>query len=175
LVSSAQHEQFVNAFVRHQNRVYGYIVMMLPNRHDAEDVFQQTSLVLWQKWDQFDPAQDFVPWACGIAHNEIRNFLRRRGRSRVVFSEKLISELAVVRQETLPSLDERSGLLADCVGKLDFLARELLERCYAGRESIGVIARQFHTTANGIYLRLRKIRRELLECVEQKAHREETP
>jgi RNA polymerase sigma-70 factor, ECF subfamily len=174
-VDSPQHEQFVNAFVRHQNRVYGYIVMMLPNRHDAEDVFQQTSLILWQKWDQFDPAQDFVPWACGVAHNEIRNFLRRRGRDHVVFSEKLIGELAETRRQTEPSLDERSGLLADCVGKLDFLARELLERCYAGRESIGLIAQQFHTTTNGIYLRLRRIRRDLLECVERKMQHKEAP
>jgi RNA polymerase sigma-70 factor, ECF subfamily len=174
-VNSAQHEQFASAFVRYQSRVYGYIAMMLPNRHDAEDVFQQTSLILWQKWEQFDPAQDFVPWACGIAHNEIRNFLRRRSRGRVVFSEKLIQELAEVRRQTEPTLDERSGLLADCIGKLDFLARELLQRCYAGRESIGVIAEQFHTTANGIYLRLRRIRRDLLQCVEQQLDHEETP
>ena len=59
----------IGTFLQHQDRVYGYIVLMLPNRHDAEDVFQQTSLILWQKWDQFDPEQDFLSWACGIARN----------------------------------------------------------------------------------------------------------
>ena len=47
--------QFAQQFVLHQDRIYGYIVTMPPNRQDAEDVFQQTSLILWQAWDEFDP------------------------------------------------------------------------------------------------------------------------
>ena len=54
-MDSVRHDRFARAFLQCQERVYGYIVTMLPNRHDAEDVFQQTSLILWQKWDQFDP------------------------------------------------------------------------------------------------------------------------
>ena len=48
---------------------------LLPNEQDAQDVFQRTSLVLWQKFDQFDSDRDFLPWACGVAHYEVRNFL----------------------------------------------------------------------------------------------------
>ena len=96
-MDTARHEQFARAFVQYQDRVYGYIATMLPNRHDAEDVFQQTSLILWQKWEQFDPERDFLSWACGIARNEVRNFLRRHGRARVVLSERLMDELAEVK------------------------------------------------------------------------------
>lgn len=202
-MDSARHEQFARVFVQHQDRVYGYIVTMLPNRHDAEDVFQQTSLILWQKWEQFDPAKvveragspgvkrdeegveksarpidssaDFLRWAYGIARLEVRNFLRRRGRDRVVLSERLMDELADMRVEAQPLLDERRGLLAECMKKLDFLARELMERAYAGRESIGVLAKQFRSTPNALYLRMRKIRRELMECVNQETGREESP
>ncbi len=170
-MDSLRHEQFARAFVQHQDRVYGYIVTMLPSRHDAEDVFQQTSLILWQKWDQFvvppsggeafvvppsggeDPLKpelqtEFLRWACGIARNEVRNFLRRRRRDRVVLSEKLLDNLAEVRLEAQPLLEERRSLLAGCMKKLDFIARELLDRCYAGRESIKQIALQFRTTPN---------------------------
>jgi RNA polymerase sigma-70 factor (ECF subfamily) len=146
---------------------------MLPNRHDAEDVFQQTSLILWKKWDEFDTAGDFLRWACGIAHNEVRNFLRSRGRDRVVLSERLLSNLADVQLRAQPLLDQRRSLLAECMKKLDFAARELLERCYAGRNSIKVIAQQFRTTPNAVYLRLRRIRRELIECVEKRASKKD--
>ncbi len=173
-MDTVRHEQFARAFVQHQDRVYGHIVTMLPNRHDAEDVFQQTSLVLWQKWEQFDTSRDFLPWACGIAHNEVRNFLRRRGRDRVLLSEKMMNELADVRAEQQPLLDRRRRLLAECMKKLDFLAREMIERSYAGRESFGAIARQFRITPNALYLRLRRIRRELMECIDQGTNREET-
>ena len=119
------------------------------------------------------PCEEFLRWACGIARNEVRNFLRRHGRERVVLSERLMDDLAEVRAEAQPLLAERRGLLAECMKKLDFLARELVERSYAGRESMGTIAQQFRTTPNALYLRLRRIRRELMECIEQGSSRED--
>jgi RNA polymerase sigma-70 factor, ECF subfamily len=160
-----RHQQFAEQFVLHQDRVYGYIVTMLPNRHDAEDVFQQTSLILWQKWDQFDPGRDFVAWACGVAHNEVRNFLRRHGRQRVLFSDKLMSNLADLRLQSQPILQPRRDALVECMKKLDYLCREMLERCYAAGASMGAIAKQFRMTPNALYLRLRRIRRDLMECI----------
>ena len=174
-MDTARHDEFARAFVQYQDRVYGYIVTMLPSRHDAEDVFQQTSLILWQKWEQYDPERSFLAWACGIVRYEVRDFLRRRGRDRIVLSDRLLDELADMRVEEQPLLAERRGLLAECMKKLDFLARELIERAYAGRESIDAIARQFRITPNALYLRLRKIRRELMECVARSADREESP
>jgi len=66
-------------------------------------------------------------------------------------------------------------LLIECIKKLEFLARELLERCYAGSESMKVIARQFHTTPNALYLRLRRIRRDLMDCMEKASRGEDAP
>jgi RNA polymerase sigma-70 factor (ECF subfamily) len=172
-MDSHRQEQFARAFLQYQDRLYGHIVLMLPNRHDAEDVFQQTSLILWKKWEEFDRGGDFLNWACGIAHNEVRNFLRHRGRDRLVLSDKLLDSLADVRLRAQPLLDRRRSLLAECMKRLDFVARELLERCYAGRNSMKAIARQFRTTPNALYLRLRRIRRELMQCVEQQAGKED--
>jgi RNA polymerase sigma-70 factor, ECF subfamily len=179
-MDNVRHQQFAERFVQHQGRLYGYIVTMLPNRHDAEDVFQQTSLILWQKWEQFDQSRDFVGWACGIAHNEVRNFLRRRGHDRVVFSEKVMDELAEMRLQSQPILEPRRDAMLDCVSKLDFLCREMLERCYAAGASMKAVARQFRMTPNALYLRLRRIRRDLLECIhrtmsEDPAAKEDSP
>src|ERR1700722_10832150 len=101
--SSPNHDQFVEGYLRSQDRIYAYVVSLLPNRADAEDVFQQTSLILWKKWQQFDPTRDFVTWACGIAHFEVRNFLRKQqdkpGIARVYLSEDVLEEVSQVRLE----------------------------------------------------------------------------
>ena len=141
--------------------------LVLPSWHDAEDIFQQTSLILWQKWEQFDRSQDFLRWACGIARNEVRNFHRRHAGRRAVFSDELINQLADVRLDAQPALEERRSLLAKCAELLDFTARKLLERCYRDRSSMKAVARQFHLTPNAVYLRLRRIRRELMECIQR--------
>src|SRR3954469_15981596 len=91
-------DQFVQQFVRCQDRVYAYIATLLPNRSDAEEVFQQTSLALWKKWPQYEPGRDFVRWACGMAHLEVSAFLRKHaGRRSTGLSEEVLLEVAQAR------------------------------------------------------------------------------
>jgi len=76
------HEQFVSLLARHHNLIRGFIGTLLPHQTDADDVFQQTCLVLWRKWDTFDETQSFSSWACGIAFYEVKNFQRVQSRDR---------------------------------------------------------------------------------------------
>jgi RNA polymerase sigma-70 factor (ECF subfamily) len=164
--SSAQHDQFVERFVRCQDRIYGYVALQLPNRADAEEVFQQTSLVLWKKWRQFDPGRDFVAWACGIAHHEVRNFLRKhRDKGRVYLGEDVLAEVAQVRLELQDVLEARRRALRHCLDRLGQGQRELLERCYAGQDSIKAIAEELGQRPNALYMSLKRWRRALYECV----------
>src|SRR6266576_3530056 len=129
--------EFVERLVRGQVRVYAYIVTLLPNRDDAEEVFQQTSLALWKKWEQYDPDRDFVRWACGMAHFEVSNFLRKHAdQRRVDLSEDVMLELGQTRLELHDLLEDRRRALVHCLSRLKRDSRELLERCYAGQASI---------------------------------------
>jgi RNA polymerase sigma-70 factor (ECF subfamily) len=164
--SCQQHDQFVERFVRSQDRIYAYVAMLLPNRADAEEVFQQTSLVLWKKWQQFDPGRDFVRWACGIAHHEVRNFLRKHtDKGRVYLSEDVLAEVAQVRLESHDMLEARRHALRHCLDQLNQAKRELLERCYAGKDTIKTIAKDLGQRPNVLYMTLKRLRRALFECI----------
>ena len=168
-MDAVRDDEFVKALVECQGDISGFIatLLMLPSWHDVEDILQQTSLILWQKRAQFDGSRDFLRWACGIARNEVRNFQRRQAARRMVFSEELINSLAVVRLDAQPLLEKRRAMLAACAEKLDSTARKLFECCYSGACTIQSVARQFHLSPNAVYLRLRRIRRELMECIEE--------
>jgi RNA polymerase sigma-70 factor (ECF subfamily) len=162
----SQHDQFVVLFVRSQDRIYAYVATLLPNRADAEEVFQQTSLILWKKWREFDPQRDFVRWACGIAYLEVRNFLRKqRAAGRVGLSEHVLEQVADTRLEAHPLLEARRQALAACLDRLKPDRRALLERCYAGKDNIKRIAAEVGKTANGLYLTLKRLRRALFDCI----------
>ena len=90
-------DDFIERFVGVQSQVFGYIATLLPMQADADDLFQQTSLVLWKKREQYDPSRNFISWALGIAHNEVRNFLRKRHRRGVCLSDALVERLADLR------------------------------------------------------------------------------
>jgi RNA polymerase sigma-70 factor (ECF subfamily) len=163
---SALHDQFVERFVRSQDRIYAYVALLLPNRTDAEEVFQQTSLVLWKKWQQFDPGRDFVAWACGIAHHEVQNFLRKhKDRGRVYLSEDVLAEVAQMRLGMNDVLEARRQALLNCLDRLEPANRDLLERCYAGQDSIKTIAEGLGQRPNALYMLLKRLRRALFDCV----------
>src|SRR4051794_41905793 len=53
---------------RHQRQIFSYIYVLVHNRSDAEDLLQETSLVICEKFNEFKEGTDFVAWACQIAY-----------------------------------------------------------------------------------------------------------
>jgi len=159
-------EAFLKEFALHHDRLFAYLFSLLPHRPDAEDVFQRTSLVLWQKFDQWEPGSDFLSWACSVAFYEARNFIRIASRDRLRFGEAVLESLAKDRAATLRRRDERVAALQQCLSRLDRDERELLQRAYVDEESIRELARRDGQAAQTLYNRLNLIRKRLLNCTD---------
>src|SRR6185503_1291609 len=110
-------EAFLKEFALHHDRLFAYLFSLLPHRPDAEDVFQRTSLVLWQKFEQWEPGTDFLSWACSVAFYEARNFIRVASRDRLRFGEALLESLAQERAASLRRRDDRVAALQECLKK----------------------------------------------------------
>ena len=54
---------FVRLLLEHQGALLRYILPLVGNLDDAQDVLQQTALALWQKFGQYDPSLPFLPFA----------------------------------------------------------------------------------------------------------------
>jgi len=53
--SNVAQQQFISLFLRSEREIFRYVAALVPNVSDAEDIVQQTALVLWQKFDAYDP------------------------------------------------------------------------------------------------------------------------
>ena len=60
-------------FSVHSKRIYEFILMLVIRRADADEVFQETCLVLWNKFDglEANTPGGFYAWACKIAYLKI--------------------------------------------------------------------------------------------------------
>ncbi len=88
------HELFVRYQTRNQRRIFSYIMTLVPNWNDAEEVLQETSLVLWRKFSEFQPGTSYISWANRVAFFEVQKYRDRQKRSERVFSNDLIDMLA---------------------------------------------------------------------------------
>jgi RNA polymerase sigma-70 factor (ECF subfamily) len=161
-----RHAEFAEQLRHSQTRLYGYIHSLVRDLNDADDLFQQTSLILWKKFDDYDPRLSFFSWACGIARFEVANFVRARGRQRLYFSDDLTLLLIEAQAEMNDDeLVERRDALAQCVEKLRQRDRELLAECYGETSGVPDASERRGRSPQSVYNSLRRIRRALFECV----------
>ncbi|MCG8585875.1 MAG: sigma-70 family RNA polymerase sigma factor [Pirellulales bacterium] len=172
-MSERSHNAFMELLAQHQSQLFGYIFALVQNMADAEDLYQQTSIVLWQKFDAFEQGTDFVSWACQTAQFQVLNFLRTKRRSRVCFSDTLVENLAVSQRDRSDVTAARRSALRFCVDQLKAADRRLLELCYGGAESIKAVAESLGRSADGVYKSLNRIRSGLGECIRTRLAKEE--
>jgi RNA polymerase sigma-70 factor, ECF subfamily len=168
-MTSKTSNPFNELFLRHQKDVFAYILTLAPDRNDAADIFQQTCLALLEKQTEYDPGRAFFPWACGFALNEVRRFRRAHHRERTWLSDAAIESLACVQQEAAGPIQQRLDSLIDCMESLPAEKRETLMECYAHRGGIRDLAARLSLDPNTVYKRLERIRRILMDCMENAA------
>lgn len=157
--------QFVLLLNAAHRPLLAYLVSLLGNRHDAEDVLQRASLTMWQRFSMFEANTNFTAWACTVAFYEAKNFQRVSNRSRLQFREELLQTLADERVADLGNIDRRLNALDDCIAKLDEPARQLVEAAYFGEGSIAELANRLRRVPQTLYNKLNIIRRTLAECI----------
>ena len=142
-----------------------YVMTLLPDRHQAQDVVQEVARLLWQKREEYDPARSFWPWARGFAHFEVLKVLKREAVRGKYFSAELVEQLAEERAAQEDQLAAQREALTGCLLKLDAASRELLRLRYDGQTTVQQLAEQQGKSANALSLTIHRIRQKLVECV----------
>jgi len=163
---AAAQQRFLSLFLRSEREVFRYVAALVPNVADAEDIVQQTALALWEKFDAYDPAQPFTPWACRFALNKARQWIERHERWRALLDGDLAEELACRREELRPELEVRLRRLEGCLERLPEEQRSLVEGYYYRRQEIDQLANQSGRTVASAYKALQRIRQALQACME---------
>ena len=158
-------KRLVALMTRHQRQIFAYIYTLVPDRHDAEDLLQETSVVICDKFDEFTPGTDFVAWACQIAWWRIRYARQKFARSKVVFDDEVLEKVAHTAQTMRPELDERHEALARCLQKLAARDRELLLTRYEPGGGVAEAAERTGRSMDAAYKALNRLRKLLHDCV----------
>jgi len=97
-------KELVMLLTQHQRRIFSYIYTLVPDRHAAEDLLQETSMVICDKFDSFTTGTDFAAWACQIAWWQVRAARQKYARSKVIFDEPLLQAVAETAVELQPEI-----------------------------------------------------------------------
>jgi RNA polymerase sigma-70 factor (ECF subfamily) len=169
---SAPDAEFVQLFTKFQRRIYLFILFKVPHPFEADEIFQETNLVIWRKCDQFQMGTNFLAWACQIATFEVLKFRDRNRRDKHYFSNEFIEQVGEAALDDAEHLEERRNALVACLGKLREKDRELIQYRYTPGETGKNLACRLGRPANSVYQSLGRIRRTLLECINRRLQAE---
>ncbi len=161
-------ETLIALITRHQAALHGYILGLLPNRSLANDVLQETNLVIWRKGGEYNPSRPFMPWACRIAWFQAKAANRDHARDRHVFLPELLDLLASEDDPAAEATAELDEALRDCLAELPGDKRELILHRYHPDSSVNEMAASRKLTPNALSAQLHRIRQMLESCVEGK-------
>jgi RNA polymerase sigma-70 factor (ECF subfamily) len=167
-------EEFVRLLGLSQGRVLSFVITLLPNWNEAEEVVARTSVVLWKKKDDFDPNRDFVRWACGIAYRQTLIYLRERRRNHLTMSVDVLERIAQVRISRDEILEQRRSALQGCLNKLAKSDRKIIDAYYScKRKTAAEVGAELGRPTNTILKALIRIRRALHRCIDRSVARVE--
>jgi RNA polymerase sigma-70 factor (ECF subfamily) len=158
---------------KYQQRVYSFILTLVPHWADADEILQETSTVLWRKFADFESGSDFVRWANQVAYYEVLKFRRRRQKDSLCFSDAFVEEIAEEAMRMTDSLQMQRDCLVNCVKKLSDKDRRLIRLRYHEDSSTKWVAEQLNRSVDSVYKSLSRVRRALLMCVHRMMSAEE--
>ena len=167
MTDSSSIEQFVNELIGSQTMLYAFILALIGDRNEADDVLQETNVVLWRKADEFELGTNFHAWARRVAHFQVLAFLKRRSRDKHQFNADLLDRLVKQSDQTADPLSEYRKALRGCMNKLNEKQKELLTQRYSGTMSLAAIAKGLGRPVNSLYTTLHRIRAVLMDCVQR--------
>ncbi len=160
--------EFARQLLECQQQLYAYLLSLVFNRDVAEDLLQQTNLVLCQKADQATQADSFLAWATGVARLEVLAHRRRTRNDKHLFDSDLVDLLSVEGPGAIEESQERIAAVRFCVEQLPPKQQELIRERYSPGAQVKELARRRGQTVEAVSKSLYRARKAVLECIERR-------
>jgi RNA polymerase sigma-70 factor (ECF subfamily) len=150
---------------RYQNRLYRYLLRLVRQPADAEDLFQQTWVRVAERIRQYDPQRNFDAWLFSVARNLAIDHLRRVRPDSLdePASGEIEGETKAARlvSKDRPAIDgilerERAGQVESALEELPVTYREVLTLRFEEEMKLEEIAAVLEIPLSTVKTRLRR-------------------
>jgi len=158
-------KRVATAWLQVDQAVRCYVISVISPFADAEDVIQSVAVAMVERFDNYDENRPLLPWVLGIARHKVLEYIRRRGRDRLVLNESVLEMLEAAHVATAEESEPQRRALWECLKRLANRQREAFTLRYRDDLPPREIAEQMGTTSAAASSLLRRGRDALLDCV----------
>lgn len=145
-----------------------FLRSVTPQLADAEDLLQDTARQIAARFDEYDKARPFGPWAMGIAKYKVMEWRRRQAKGALLLEEEAIAAIHFSYSERSADWQQVGRAIDQCLKTASPAAEELLRLRYLEELKPAAIAEKLGTTANSVSVRLSRARDALRDCLRKR-------
>lgn len=157
---------FINLLTTHYCKLHAFVMCLVPTKTDADDVMQETVLVMWSKFDKFQQGSNFLAWAKTIARYKILDS-RKKNKLTCLLDDETLSLIHKDRERYNDNMDVKLDALRKCINKLPQAEKSILKLKYHKNMKTQQVARKIGIPLHTVYRRISKMYSVLLGCVQR--------
>ncbi len=149
-----------------------YLRAVVRDQSVADDLFQDTMLIAWQKLDEYDRRRPIGPWLRGIGAKLVLAHFRKSKKDVMLLSAESLEyfdqQLQHISEKPGDTWEEKTEALTGCIGTLPDHHRHAIKFRYFQQKPVSEIAKTSKTSIEAIKKRLQRARSQLLDCLKRK-------
>lgn len=158
---------FLQLFTKNQSRIYGYIISLVGNLTDSEDIFQEVASAMWHNFGKYQKGTDFAAWGIRIARNKVIDYVRKLKQNKVFYSDETLRLISDYQDSQSQLRERRVKALEECLSKLSVNDQALVRMRYSQHTTTKSLANRFGRSVNGLYKSFSRIHCVLYRCIQQ--------
>jgi len=157
-------------FLENRDALLGFLFALTRDIDVAEEIFQETALVIMEEAGKQTQVASFMAWAREIARRRLKEYYRKQARNTASLPAESLVEIvdqAFLEADAVESDNAvRIRYLIMCIEKLADRSRQVIEGFYRQKKSIREIARDLSWEENSVKVALSRARKVLADCVQ---------
>jgi RNA polymerase sigma-70 factor, ECF subfamily len=173
-MAGSKEEALTRWLLSHRKALFAYIYAIVRDHALAEDVFQDTSIIILKRYDLVDSSMVWG-FARGVARNQAFSSLRSRKKELLLLSPDAMECVDRGFDQIADQTEARVEALENCVKVLPENWREIVHLRYWSNLSVREISERLRQTENTLSVTLNRIRSRLAKCVSYRLEKVSAP
>lgn len=158
--------EFLDLLNQYEGKLNAYVYSLVKDYALADDILQDSRMVMWKNFDQFESGTNFLAWSRKVVFHQILSARKKVKKRPSSLSDELLHSIAD-EIEQLDS-DSRQEALHQCIKKLSETHQQIVKLRYFDNLEIEDISKSVQRPAGGVYRVLSRIRTGLGECIQKR-------
>jgi len=160
--------EFTRELLGARRSLFGFILAMVRDFNLAEELFQEVSVRILERENEYTPGTNFGAWARAFARRTVLEEQRTRGR--LLLDPEAVAAVASRMDEYDDDeirFAQRSAL-RECLEKVEKKSRKLVTMRYESNMSMSEIGHKLDRTPGAVQVALSRVRSWLASCVRKR-------